>query len=105
MFCNQTYGFGNVAKLGGAVGAELSNIFGSADGLFDDGAFSGGKMKGQAHDFERKQEVGEDDGGIDAEKFCGGDGDFGGKRGAFADLEQRVLLADGAVFGHVTSSL
>ena len=62
-------------------------------------------MKGQAHDFEREQEIGEDDGGVDAEKFGGGDGDFGGERGLLADFEQRVLLADGAVFRHVASGL
>ena len=62
-------------------------------------------MKRQAHDFEREQKVGENDGGIDAEKFSGGDGDFGGERGILANLEQRVLLANGAVFGHVASGL
>ena len=62
-------------------------------------------MKGQAHDFERKQEVGEDDGGVDAENFSGGDGDFGGDCGLLADFEQGMLLANGAVLGHVASGL
>ena len=105
MFRYQAHGFGDVAEFGGAVGAELSHVFGGADGLLDDRAFSGGKMKGQAHDFEREQEVGEDDGGVDAEKFGGGDGDFGGEFGLLADFEQRMLLANGAILGHVASGL
>ena len=62
-------------------------------------------MKGQAHDLERKQEVGEDDGGVDAEKLGGGDGDFGGECRLLADFEQGMLLANGAVLGHVASCL
>ena len=62
-------------------------------------------MEGQAHDFEREQEVGENDGGVDAENFGGGDGDFGGERGLLADFEQGMLLANGAVLGHVASGL
>ena len=62
-------------------------------------------MKGQAHDFERQQKVGEDDGGVDAEDFRGRDGDLGGERGLLADLQKRVLLADRAILGHVASGL
>ncbi len=51
-------------------------------------------MEGQAHDFEREQEIGEDNGGIDAEKFGGGDGDFSGERGLLANFEQRMLLTN-----------
>ena len=105
MFRDQAHGLGDIAEIGGAVGAELGNVFGSADRLLDHGAFAGGEMKGQAHDFERKQEVGEDDGGVDLKKFSGGDGDFGGERGLLADFEQGMLLANGAVLGHVASGL
>jgi hypothetical protein len=105
MFRYETHGLGDIAKFGGAVGAELCDVFGSADRLLDDRAFSRGKMKGQAHDFEREQEVGEDDGCIDAEKLGGGDGDFGGEGGHLADFEEGMLLANGAIFGHVASSL
>ena len=105
MFRDETHSFGDIAKFSGAVSAELGNVFGGANGLLDDGAFSRGKMKGQAHDFEGKQQVGKDDGGVDAENFSGGDGDFGGERGLLADFEQGILLADGAVLGHVASSL
>jgi len=87
------------------VGTELSYVFSSAHRLLDYGAFSGGEMKGQAHDFERKQEVGENDGGVDLENFGGSDGNFGGERRLLADFEQGMLLANGAVLGHVASGL
>ncbi len=105
MFRNQGDRFGDITKFGSAVGAELGYIFFGADGLLDDRTFSGGKMEGQAHDFERKQKVGEDDGGVDSEKFGGGDGDFGGEFGLLADFEQGMLLANGAVLRHVASGL
>jgi len=77
----------------------------SADRFLDYRTFSCRKMKWQAHDFKREQEVGEDDGSVDTEDFGGGDGDFGGECGPLADFEQGMLLADGAILGHVASSL
>lgn len=62
-------------------------------------------MKWETHDLEREEKIGEDDGSINAENFSGGDGDLGGERGLFADFQQRVLLADRAIFGHVASGL
>jgi len=105
MFCDQAHGLRDIAKFGGAVGAELGDVLLGADGLFDYRAFSSGEVERQSHDFEREQEVGEDDGGIDLQNFSGGDGDFGGEGGLLADFEQRVLLANGTVFGHVASGL
>ena len=77
----------------------------AADGLFDDRTFSGGEVEWQAHDFKGQQQISEDDGGIDAEKFRGCDGDFGGECRLLADFQKRVLLADCAVLGHVASGL
>jgi hypothetical protein len=62
-------------------------------------------MKRQAHDFERKEEVGENDGGVNAEDLSGGDCDFRGECGLLTDFQQRMLLANGAVLGHVASGL
>jgi hypothetical protein len=101
----ETHGLGDIAEFRGAVGSELSHVFRGADRLSNDRAFSSGKMKGQAHDFEREQKVGEDDGGVDSEKFGSGNGNFGGEFGLLADFEQGMLLANGAVFGHVASGL
>ena len=105
MLCDQGNSFGDISEFGGAVGAQVRDVFLAADGLLDDWTFSGGEMEGQAHDFERQQEVGEDDGGVDAEEFGGGNGDLGGKRGLLADFEKRMLLADRAIFGHIASGL
>src|SRR5579863_3884240 len=88
MFGDKTHGFGDVAEFGGAVGTKLRDVFFGADGLFDNGAFAGGKMKGQSQDFELKQKVGENNSAAAPEKFGGGDGDVGGQRGLLADFEQ-----------------
>ena len=74
-------------------------------GLVDDGAFAVDELEVEAHGGEGQQEVGEDDGGVDAEAFGGGDGDFGGDVGGAADVEQGVVLADGHVLGHVAAGL
>ena len=105
MLCDQAHRLGNIAQFGGAVGAQVRDVFLAAHRLLDHRSFAGGKMKRQAHHFERQQEVGEDDGGVDAEDFGSGDGDLGGQRGLLADFEQRMLLADRAIFGHVASGL
>ena len=78
---------------------------GVAEGILGDGALSGRERKREAEDFEWKQEVGEDDGSVDAEKFGGGDGDFGSEFRLLADLEQRMFLAYDTVLGHVASGL
>ena len=105
MFGHQGDCLGNIAEIGGAVGAKLGNVGGGADGLFDDGTFSGGEVKRQAHHFEWEQEVGKNDSSVNAKKFRGGDGDFSGEFGLLANFEQRMLLANGAVFWHVASGL
>ena len=53
MLRDQRDRFGDVAEIGGAVGAQVGDVFFAAHGLLDDGTFSGGEVKGQAHDFER----------------------------------------------------
>ena len=69
------------------VGAELGYVFVAADRPFDDGAFASREMKGQAHDLERKQQIGENYGGVDAEKLSRGEGDFSGEFRFLADFE------------------
>jgi hypothetical protein len=105
MFRDQGDRFGDITKLSGLVAAELGYIFLGADRLLDDRTFSGGEMEGQAHHFEGEEKISEDDGGVDSEKFGSGDSNFGREFGLFADLEQRMLLANGAVLRHVASGL
>jgi hypothetical protein len=71
----------------------------------DDGAFAVDELEVEAHGGEGKEEVGEDDGGVDAEALGGGDGDFGGDVGGAADVEEGVVAADGHVLGHVAAGL
>ena len=66
---------------------------------------AGCEMKGQAHDFERQQQVGKNDGCVDPRGLGGGNRDFGRDRRLLANLDERILLAQGAVFGHVAPSL
>ena len=76
-----------------------------ANRLFDDRTFAGREMKGQSHDFERQQQIGEDNGGVDAEDLGGGDGHLRGQRRLLANFQQRMLLAHGPVLSHVASGL
>ena len=71
----------------------------------DLGAFVGDELEVEAHGGEGQQQVGEDDGGVDAEALGGGDSDFGGDLGGAADVEQGVVLADGHVLRHVAAGL
>ena len=81
------------------------HVFGGAEGLLDHRPFSGGEMEGQAHDLQRQQQVGEDDGGVNLQELGGGDGHFGGEFRLLADFDQRMVLADVAVFLHVAAGL
>ena len=98
-------GVGDVAEVVGAVGAEGADLVERCGGGCGLGAFVGDEFEVEAHGGEGEQEVGEDDGGVDAEAFGGGDGDFGGDVGGAADVEEGVVLADGHVLRHVAAGL
>lgn len=59
----------------------------------------------QAHGLGGNKDVGEDDDRIDAEESEGLERDFDGEVGRFADFEERVIGANGAVFGQVATGL
>ena len=63
-------------------------MFGGADGGVDYGAFAGEEFEVEAHGGEGKEQVGEDDGCVDAEAFGCGDGDFGSDGRGAADFEE-----------------
>src|SRR5580700_201311 len=71
---NQANSLGNVTEVSCMIDAQAVDVFLDADGFLNDGPLARGKMKWQAHDFERKQQISKDDGGIHAQDFCGGDG-------------------------------
>src|SRR6266581_442169 len=54
---------------------------------------------------ERQQDVGEQDGGVDGEATDRLERDLGGEVGRVTQLEQRVLLAQRAIFREVTARL
>src|SRR5580693_6360205 len=62
-------------------------------------------MERQSHNFQRQQQVGKNNGSIYPESLSGRDGHLGRDFRLLANLDQRVLFADGAVFRHVTASL
>src|SRR5438270_6045929 len=105
MLGDQRNGFGNISEFRGSVGAQVRDVFFRAHGLFDDRTFTGGEVEWESHHFERQKQVGEDDGGIDLKDLRGGNRDFGGERGLLADFQKRMLLAHGAIFGHVAPGL
>jgi len=96
---------GNIKEVGGAVGAESARLLSRAEWGVDLRALVGDALKVEAHGSEGEQEVGEDDCSVNAEALGGGDGDFGCDVGGAADVEERVVLADGHVLGHVAAGL
>ena len=76
-----------------------------ADGVVDDGAFAVGEFEFEPHRRDDEEDVGEDDGGVNAEAVRGVDRDFGGDIGALAHFEERMLRAHVAVLLHVTPGL
>ncbi len=105
VFHHQGDRLGHIAQFGCAIGAQYLYIVGGADRLFDHRPFAGGEMEGQAHDFERQQQVGEDDGSVNLEELGGGDGHFGRELRLLADFDQGMVLADVAILLHVAACL
>ncbi len=105
MLAHEFHGFRNVAEVGGVIGAQAANVLGSAHRLFNFRSLAGREVKGQSHDFEREKKIGEDDGRIDPENLGRFNGDLGRDLRLLTDLNQGILLADGAVLRHIASSL
>ena len=98
-------GAGDVAEVLRAIGAQQADIFGGADGMMHDGAFSGLKFEVEAHGLKRQQQVGEDDRRIDTEFLGGRNGDFCGEFRLLADFDKGVMLANISVLLHVAAGL
>ena len=98
-------GAGDIQQILGAVGAQRAGLIGGADGGEDAWALVGDELEVEAHGGEGQQEVGEDDGSVNAEALGGGDGDFGGDLRGAADVEQAVVAAYCAVLRHVAAGL
>ena len=68
-------------------------------------AFALHEVEGESHRFERQQQIGKQNRGIHLDAPHRLQRHFGGELRRAADLEQRVLLADGAVLRHVAAGL
>src|SRR5206468_6713497 len=105
MLAHQAHSFGNVSQVSRAIVAQARYVNLIADGPLNHRTFSRRKMKRQTHDFERKQEIGKNDGCIYAEGLGGGDGYISGNFRALTNLYQRILFAHSAILRHVTPGL
>src|SRR5215831_5662886 len=92
VFRHKTDRFGNISELRPAVRAQICDVVFGPNGLLDNRAFARRKMKRQAHDLQRKKEVGKNDGSIDAEYLSRFDRNLGCEVGFLADFEERVLF-------------
>ena len=81
------------------------HIFGRAHRMMHHRPFARLKFKRQPHRLERQQQIGKDDGRVNAQLFGRGDGHFGGQFRLLADFHQRVVLANVAVFLHIAPGL
>ena len=105
VFRHQGDRVGHVAEFASAICAQHVHVFGRANRFLDHRPFAGREMKWQAHDFQRQQQVGEDDGGVNLEELGGGDGDLGREFRLLADFDQGIMFADVAVLLHVAAGL
>jgi len=76
MLRNQANALCYVSQISGGICSEARDIVCAAHRPFNYRAFPCRKMKWQAHDFERQQQVCKNDGGIHLQNFGGGYGDF-----------------------------
>lgn len=86
-------------------GLDAVDVAWFADGVVDDGSIAPGEFEVQPERLEDEQDIGEEDGGVDAELFGGGDGDLGGEFGGLAELEEPDPRAQGSIFKHITTCL
>ena len=73
--------------------------------VVNDRPFALGKFELKPQRLEDQQDVGEQNRGVDAQHFGGGDGHFRGQVGPFAQLEERNFRANGPILGHVPAGL
>jgi hypothetical protein len=64
VFADEAHRFGDIAQVGSAVSLQAGDVFFLPYWLLNHRPFTGGEMEWQAHDFEREQQIGKDDGCI-----------------------------------------
>ena len=81
------------------------HVGGAPDRMRDARPLAGLERQTEAQRLERQQDVGEEDRGINAQPRDGLQRHLSGKLGVVAQLEDGVLLPQGAVLGHVAARL
>src|SRR5579884_887751 len=97
--------FGYVFEFLGTIGLKLRDGSCIAQRTRDLRPIAFDKLEIQAHDFERQEKVGKNDGRIDSQTLSGSDGNVSRKLGGLTDLNDGMLFADLAVLRHVTPGL
>ncbi len=102
----QAHGVEDVAQGLVDIGlAQAGDILAGAHRVREGGAVPLHELQLGAHRLQRQQDVGEEDGGVDAQDVDRLDGHLGGELGGLAEGEEVHLLADGAVFGEIAAGL
>jgi hypothetical protein len=96
---------GDIGKFFSPVGAERLHLLQPAHRRMHHRSFARDKLEVQPHGRERKQQVGEDDGGVHAQPLSCGNGHFRRDLRGAADLQQRVVPAHGHVLRHIAPGL
>src|SRR6185503_16274532 len=84
---------------------ELLDRLRVAYGFEEARALAGRELEGCPHRLEREQDVRKEDGRVHRERAHGLESDLCCELGVLTNLEERVFLANGPVFGHVTAGL
>ena len=77
----------------------------AANGIFNRRTFAAHEVEGNAHGFERQQEIREQDGGVDVDAANRLQRDDGSQLGRTTNIEQGMACPDFAVLGHVAPRL
>ena len=98
-------GFGDVCERAGLHLAQAVDVGPGAHGVPDRGTVAARELEPRAHRLEDEQDVGEDDGRVDAEPHGRLDRHRGGEVRRAAQLQEARLLADRPVLGQVAARL
>ncbi len=102
---HQLDSFADIAQFVGVRDRERIDIVGGPHWIVDIRPFAGDEFELEAHGLDRKQQVGENNRGIDIQDLDGLQGHLRGEIGPFADLQDARLGADLPVLFHVAASL
>ena len=101
----RTVSMTKLERLDGFEFQQAIDVGGRADRIVQHRPLAGRELQVDAHRFEDQQQVGEDDGRIDAEPLDRGEHDLGGEVGILAQIEKRGRSPQFAILGHIAAGL